>query len=117
MRMTCSKPWVFMLEAISVSNALNVSSVRLMLPGYFICPVGGLMSPSGTNGTIGATSAFPSFRAMASAVAGGELGAFLLDPTLPSDPRPLASFQRPADLGPGHFPEPHRINGIDRTRH
>ena len=34
-----------------------------------MCRVGGSMSPSGTNGTIGATSASPSLRAIASVVA------------------------------------------------
>ena len=43
--------------------------VRLIVPGYFMCRLGGSMSPSGTKTTIGATRALPSLRAMASVVA------------------------------------------------
>ena len=66
---TCSKPWAFRLDAISRSSARNVGSVRLMVPGYRMCPDGGSMSPSGTNGTFGAQRALPSFRAIASHIA------------------------------------------------
>ena len=46
-----------------------MSSVTLIVEGYLMCSVGGSMSPSGTNGTIGATRASPSLRAIASVVA------------------------------------------------
>ena len=44
----------------------NVSSRMLIVPGDAMCPLAGLMLPSGTNFTIGAHSALPIFRAIAS---------------------------------------------------
>src|SRR5712664_2801268 len=50
---------------MSVSSAWNVDSSRLIVPTVSMWLDGGSIDPSGTNGTIGAQSAFPSLRAMA----------------------------------------------------
>ena len=63
------KPCACRLSATSVSTAWNVSSRMVMVPGLVMWPVFGSMSPSGTYLTIGAHSALPSLRAMASQLA------------------------------------------------
>ena len=63
------KPCVLKLAQMSVSRRSYVSSRKLMVPGYFMCSVGGSMLPSGTNGTTGATRALPNLRAIDSETA------------------------------------------------
>ena len=69
MRTRCSNPCAARLPSTSVSMASNVSCRTLIVAWYRMCPEGGSMFPSGTSLMTGATRAFPSSRAIASAVA------------------------------------------------
>src|SRR6266511_2350517 len=54
---------------MSVNSASNVDSSRLIVPTVNMWLDFGSIDPSGTNGTTGAQSAFPSLRAIASQLA------------------------------------------------
>ncbi len=69
MRMMFVKPCTLSECTMSVRRARKVPSRMLMVPGLAMCPLTGSIPPSGTNFTIGAQSALPSLRAIASQLA------------------------------------------------